>query len=348
MGLPSLCYTGHFSTGSLSCSMRVLVIGKSRSIVNWMENIAASVCKLGCDVQILSVNGKTHFERLQRKIYRIRGKNCYQDYLIRTLDTLFRDFKPQLVLVSQAYWVTASLYAALDQYRGTVPVVGFVGDQPRQSDKILSNYMDRVYFTDSSFMESARKWDFKSNYDYLPHAVDPERFHPGTVSKREGMVFVGNRTPYRTRVVSSLNYPLALYGRSWKGYRPPVNHDVHGWHIAVKQTISLYQNALAVLNMKNEINVVSGLNQRSFEPQACGAMVLHDALEDIERCFEPGKEILVYRNTDELNELYEKVLSDKAWAQSIADAGYKRVMAEHTYQHRLMVVFGDLGLDPLA
>ena len=59
--------------------------------------------------------------------------------------------------------------------------------------------------------------------------------------------------------------------------------------------IRLYQRHFAVLNVRNEANVEHGLNQRSFEPLACATPVLNDDLPDLPRCFEPGQEILVYR-----------------------------------------------------
>jgi spore maturation protein CgeB len=62
-----------------------------------------------------------------------------------------------------------------------------------------------------------------------------------------------------------------------------------------------------VLNVRNEANVEHGLNQRSFEPLACGAVVLNDDLADLPLCFEPGREILVYRDAEELNALMARL-----------------------------------------
>ena len=81
--------------------------------------------------------------------------------------------------------------------------------------------------------------------------------------------------------------------------------------------------------------MVNGLNQRSFEPYGCKTPVVHDAVSDVARCFEPGKEILVYRDTDELNAIYERLLKDQAYREKIGKAGHERVKASHTYQHRI-------------
>ena len=64
----------------------------------------------------------------------------------------------------------------------------------------------------------------------------------------------------------------------------------------------------------------------------------------MERCFEPGREILVYRTVGELNELYGRVSDDLGFARKVADAGYRRVVAEHTYSARMTTIARDLGL----
>ena len=98
-----------------------------------------------------------------------------------------------------------------------------------------------------------------------------------------------------------------------------------------------------MLNVRNEANVEHGLNQRSFEPLACGAVVLNDDLPDLPLCFEPGREILVYQDREELNALAARVRREPAFGSRIAEAGRRRVLAEHTYSHRVQTILKDLG-----
>ena len=50
---------------------------------------------------------------------------------------------------------------------------------------------------------------------------------------------------------------------------------------------------------------------------------------------EPEAEIIAYKKADEIPILVEKALKDKSYHKKIASAGYRRVLAEHTYCHRL-------------
>jgi len=98
------------------------------------------------------------------------------------------------------------------------------------------------------------------------------------------------------------------------------------------------------LNIKNELNVTHGVNQRSFEPYGCMTPVLHDEVQELGLCFDVGREILAYRSLEELHELHGKLTSDPTFAQSVGEAGYKRVMAEHTYAHRAKSILKQMGL----
>jgi spore maturation protein CgeB len=106
----------------------------------------------------------------------------------------------------------------------------------------------------------------------------------------------------------------------------------------------LYASSRAVLNIKNEIAVIRGVNQRSFEPYGCMTPVLNDAVADLELCFELGSEILVYHTLEELHEWHAKLTSDAQFAQKIGLAGHRRTLAHHTYAHRALAILKQVGL----
>jgi spore maturation protein CgeB len=78
-----------------------------------------------------------------------------------------------------------------------------------------------------------------------------------------------------------------------------------------------------------------GVNQRVFDVPACRRVVLTDWTRQLEDLMEPGKEVLAYRNREEMVELAGRALADRETLQRVAEAGYHRVLKEHTYRHRL-------------
>jgi spore maturation protein CgeB len=78
-----------------------------------------------------------------------------------------------------------------------------------------------------------------------------------------------------------------------------------------------------------------GVNQRVFDVPACRRVVVTDWTRQLEQVMEPGKEILAYRKGDDISELVNQALRDEDFRRKIAEAGYRRVLGEHTYCHRL-------------
>jgi spore maturation protein CgeB len=71
---------------------------------------------------------------------------------------------------------------------------------------------------------------------------------------------------------------------------------------------------------------------RVFEAAGSAACLITDAWEGIELFLEPGREVLVARNGEEVAAHLQRL--DPTRALSIGEAAYRRVLAEHTYAHR--------------
>ena len=83
------------------------------------------------------------------------------------------------------------------------------------------------------------------------------------------------------------------------------------------------------------LQMKTGLNQRVFDAPACGAFLLTDYRRQIERLFDPGREVVCYRGAGELADMVRYYLDHERERAALAQAARRRVLAEHTYQHRL-------------
>lgn len=70
---------------------------------------------------------------------------------------------------------------------------------------------------------------------------------------------------------------------------------------------------------------------RLFEAAACGTPIVSDYWEGLEDFFEPGREILVASTADEVQ---DALSLGKEELRRIGEAGRRRVLAEHTADHR--------------
>jgi spore maturation protein CgeB len=70
---------------------------------------------------------------------------------------------------------------------------------------------------------------------------------------------------------------------------------------------------------------------RLFEAAACGAPLVSDHWEGLEAFFEPGREILIAHDTQDV---LQALSTDEAELSRIRDAARERVLSEHTAAHR--------------
>ncbi len=80
------------------------------------------------------------------------------------------------------------------------------------------------------------------------------------------------------------------------------------------------------------------VNQRVFDVPAAGAFLLTDRRAQLERLFEPGVEMAVYDDPEDAAEQLSRYLADADARRRMAGAGRARVLAEHTYVHRLRAI----------
>jgi spore maturation protein CgeB len=83
---------------------------------------------------------------------------------------------------------------------------------------------------------------------------------------------------------------------------------------------------------------------RTFEIPGCGGFQLTEYVPHLERYFELEREVSVYRTTEDLIERIAYWINNPEERRDVAAAGYRRVMAEHTYDHRFASIFASMGL----
>ncbi len=83
---------------------------------------------------------------------------------------------------------------------------------------------------------------------------------------------------------------------------------------------------------------------RNFEVPGCGGFLLTQRVAHLDRYFVPGEEVGVFEDLDDLLVQLPQWLDDDERRTRVAEAGYRRVLAEHTYEHRFAEIFAALGL----
>jgi len=157
------------------------------------------------------------------------------------------------------------------------------------------------------------------------------------------VIFVGSphrgKFPALARVKKALGSRLMMRGFAFK-YSAYFNvrHGWPGWVGAPIEPgpayVDLYERAKIGFNIHNRGHYTVG-SYRLFELPANGVMQISDGAEHLSAFFETGREIVGYRDIDEMIDRIQYYLRHDAEREEIARNGYRRVMRDHRIGMRL-------------
>ncbi len=183
---------------------------------------------------------------------------------------------------------------------------------------------------------------------YLALAADPERFFPTPAAKRWDVVFVGKWTPYRHGLVEALARVAAVRVVAYRGegrWPLPVASQVDEEE-ELRQEINAARLVLDPARVEladAPDHHVYRLTPRAFMAAACGVAAVVEARCPLEGLFVPEEEIVTFDGTPAgAVAAVQGVLGDAArWAR-LGEAARRRLLAFHTWDHRVQQVLGDV------
>jgi spore maturation protein CgeB len=159
---------------------------------------------------------------------------------------------------------------------------------------------------------------------------------------RADLALLANRLPDREQRVDEFFFgaarrardrPFLLGGAGWENKVMPANARSVG-HVGTDDHNAFNSTPLAVLNVTRESMARNGWSPptRVFEAAGAGACLITDAWQGIELFLEPDEQVLVATSGAEVAAHLAALTPERA--RSIGEAARRRVLAEHTYEHR--------------
>jgi len=200
---------------------------------------------------------------------------------------------------------------------------------------------DFLFFKDKYVVDVFKK-KLQLNAHLLPLACYPKWHYKVSLSAKEmatygcDITIAGGLYPYRAKIFEHfLHYQIKIWGQPLSSYlESPVRKFHQGRYVGELEKSKAFNGAAIVLNTMHYSEIL-GLNQRVFDTCGCGAFQIVDASPVIKDFFIPGRELVCFRDLKELKEIIPYYLSRPQERAEIAQAGYLRAHAEHTFQHRL-------------
>ncbi|MDQ2840200.1 MAG: glycosyltransferase [Acidobacteriota bacterium] len=180
------------------------------------------------------------------------------------------------------------------------------------------------------------------------NAFDPDVHFPVARDPKFAcdLSFLANRLPDRERRVEEFFIHAAqiateqhfvLGGNGWADKLLPAN-VVYVGHVYTADHNRFNCSARMVLNVSRDSMARYGFSPatRVFEAAGAAACLISDSWEGIETFLQPGREILLAQNGAEVAKLLLEVSDEQA--RAIGAAARRRVLAEHTYDRRGVLV----------
>ncbi|MBJ6363049.1 glycosyltransferase [Paenibacillus sp. GCM10012307] len=302
-----------------------------------LKSIHNGLEELGCTVQELNLTGKIP---LLHNPYRHQGGNGPVYVRLNKLFSLIRDFQPDLILFGGGgLTFSAEDMAEIKQYCG---IIGLTLSDPDVFPTVVNYASDYDFHTTNSMqaLDMYREHQH-DNIIFMPFAVDRRYFVPrDPVPQFQcDVAVIGHARPDRIALASRLTaeFDTLLYGKNWPDHTMgPVNGE--NWFRAAHSTTCL-------VNFPTTGAGYTNVKVGVFEATAAGKLLFTHYFDEMSRYFVYDKEIVGYRDEDDLIEKLRYYISHPAEADKVARAGQQRTRLEHTWEHRFADLFGKLDFD---
>lgn len=305
------------------------------------------------------------------EIMRQKGR---EDMNIALLDAAYKN-KPDLVFFSNGgEEIKKEVIQEITQKSGAI-TLNWLFDDHWKFDN-YSRYWAPLYHwvttTDPLSIEKYHRIGYK-NILNTPQGCNHFVYKPLNLPKIYEVSFVGRPHGNRKQVIERIrkaDIDVRCWGEGWPtGHIPQedmlkvfsqskINLNLtKSSGIVWKEIASIflkksYDNSLRISHPKYWVNNFKSflgtfreqLKGRTFEIPGCGGFMLTGWADNLDKYYEIGKEIVVFRNTKDLIKKINYYLEHDEERERITKAGYERTLKDHTYEKRFNEIFKAIGL----
>lgn len=264
--------------------------------------------------------------------------------------------------------------------RPTATIFSLYTDQfePGTVEAIRTHTKTLCFFHDDTWrVEYSRYWaskfDFFSTPDlygetkyreiglpnaiYFPFGCNEQIFRKHDLRKKYDVSFVGGWHPYREWLIERIRkagISVEVFGHCWS--KGEINQEgmvrlfnesrinLNLSNSASWDARYLLSSPRALFNRIRSKKNIEQMKARFFEVNGCGSFQLSYFVEGLAHCYDIDREIGVYADANDLVDKVRFYLAHEKLRESIAAAGYRRTMQDHTFSKRFRSVFQRMGL----
>lgn len=238
------------------------------------------------------------------------------------------------ILVYHHYldWVDYKVWEEISRELPTKTVVLLGDDLARYEEaRPIWERFNAVVTMDKNAYEKRQREGF-TNVFLSQWGVNHYLYRDLGLRRTRDVAFVGQSYGRRPEFIKRLRdrgIDVHVFGRGWS----------NSGRISQGDLVKIYNQSKIVFNNSISSKGTIALNARDFEAAACKSLVVTQDIEEVREYFVPGKEVVVYKDIDDAAEKIRYYLEHEKEREVIAQAGYERVLREHTYTKRFDDIF---------
>ena len=313
------------------------------------------------------MNFRSSFEGMGHEVHPFDFRQRYDavgpDEMGRELVALAADISPDL-----AFFFLFEKEIPPDTIRavgsaGGCPTMNWFADDHWRFDGFTRRYapaFDWSITTDRGALPKYRAMGYKGAL-LSQWAVNRYAYRKTAQSLEHEVTFVGLPHSNRREVIAGLResgYDVQCWGDGWPNGRIDHSQMVHIFG-ASAINLNLSNSSTPPRTLRWRLGALargrwaeagrarprpSQIKGRTFEVPGSGGFLLTEAVPHLEEFFVPGREVGVFTDPDDLAEQVGHWLNHAEERAAVAEAGHRRALAEHTYDHRFAAIFTAAGL----
>lgn len=238
--------------------------------------------------------------------------------------------------------LTPEIARDISQHTSTISVAFFSDDDWRLDHSLgVIPYYNFGLTTAKQAVSLYQRAGF-SNVILTQYAANTDLYYPlDGVPQRYDVTFVGQAYRGRPEMIAWLRergVDVRVWGQGWE--RVPALRGCAGGFLPHAELLNVFAASKIVLGLSwTSDGKALQIKGRIFEYAAAGAFQLSTQDDRLADYFDVGREIVLYRNQEDLLEKIRHYLAHEEERAAIARAAHARVLKEHTWTQRFEQIF---------
>lgn len=306
-------------------------MGKNDIVYAMLADLKKTCQTLEIDVEIYNSSKNDWFQKdySKSKTYPIRW--LHHDQVLKLINL----YKPD-VIICNAGGLSLSKESFRFAKKNNIITIGIsLSDPDVFNDQGSHYYQDFDLFYTNSLFSLQKQYSNQSHVHLLPFAASTQIHKPMRIRKECDIVVVGHARPDRIELIEKLKkeFKVKTFGKGW---------DIDSTEVQGKSQVKAINLGKIYLSFPQTMAGYNNVKVGLFEAAACKSCVVMPYIDEVERYFTYGTDILGYKDFAMLKELLFDYLGNDFKREWIAKNAYNQVIHEHTWLHRWKNILYDI------